>query len=134
MGVLQQAMTTQRMTRAKLDVSQVVSCGPIIRIFKPATKDEFGTLLTETYFELNSFPVRFNPYSRDVTQKISWSENTDIICYCSKKDLDDLEITIQQARTYKYLRHNNKQYSLRYVELYSQFATDYLYVLFGGKV
>jgi len=134
MGILQEAMTPQRLARAMNDVSQVCGLGSVIRIFKPATKDTFGTLLTEEYFELSSFPIRYAPYPRKVSQDISWSEDTDILCYAAKKDLDGLDITIQQARTYKYLQHNNKKYTLRYVEPYSQFGDNYLYVIFGGKI
>jgi hypothetical protein len=134
MAIIDTAMTPSALARARLHVYNVCSTGSPIILIKPGTKDSFGTILTESTLTLKAFPIRYNPYDRDVTQKIAWAENTDVLCYTSKKELDLLNVTIEQARRYKFVRVGSKQYNLRYVELYSKFADDFLYVIIGGKV
>jgi len=127
-------MTSQALVKAKLNVFNICSQGAPVTLFKAGTKDEFGAPLTETTLSLKSFPVRFNPYDREVMEKISWADNTDILCYISKLELDKIPVTIQELKAkYKGFRHGKITYDIRYIEPYSAFAGDFLYVVIGGK-
>jgi hypothetical protein len=127
-------MTSQALLRAKTHVNNVCNQGLSITLFRPGTKDEFGTQLTETTQILKAFPIRFNPYDREVLEKISWAENTEILCYVSKLQIDNLSLTVQDLRVkYSGFRFDKKTYDIRYVEPYSAFANDFLYVVIGGK-
>jgi hypothetical protein len=133
MSLIDRAMTGAALFRAKLRVYNVCCTGQIVTIVNPATKDEFGSLLTESTQDFYAFPVKFNPYDRKTEDKVSWSEDTDILCYISKKEVDDLGLNIEKLRRSKKLRHANKTYDLKYIELYNPFGTDFLYVVLGGK-
>lgn len=128
-------MTSIALTKAKQQVYNVCLTGHDITLVSVTSdKDEMGTPLNEGTQGLKAFPVRYNPYDREVTEKISWADNTDILCYVPKLQLDNLSLTIPMLRKkYKTFRHFNKTYEIRYIEPYSAFAGDYLYVIFGGK-
>lgn len=129
------AMTSAKLVKAKIHVYNVCQSGNTVVLIKPSTKDEMGTALTETPLSLKTHPVRFSPFDREVVQKISWSENVDILCYIAKKTIDDLGITLNKLKKqYNTVRYNNKTYGLRYIENYSSFGTDFLYVVIGGKI
>lgn len=125
--------TALHLTRAKNHVNTVVSQGADIILVKPGTKDEMGYLLTESTLTLKAFPIRYYPYDRDVIQRIAWAENTDMICYVSKLAIENLTMTVEMLRKYIKLRHNSKTYEIKYVEPFSQFANDFLYVLIGAN-
>lgn len=127
------AMTSAALIRAKLHVYNVCQSGSLIYTIDPATKDEFGEILTESSQSLHAFPIRFNPYDRKTMEKISWAEDTDILCFVAKKEIDDLNINIERLRRYKEMKYSNKKYAIRYVELYSAFYNDHLYIVIGGK-
>ena len=133
MTAIDQVMSTATLNRAKLHVYNVCQRGSSFTLVKPGTKDEMGEVLSESELSLNAFPVRFNPYDRKTKERISWAEDTDILCYVAKKQIDDVSISIEQLRRYLYLKYSGKRYSIRYVELYDAFHTDYLYVVIGGK-
>lgn len=127
-------MTTYAFNRAKQHVLNVCSQGSSIILVGVSTKDEFGTITNESTLTLKSFPTRYNPYDREVSNEISWADNTDILCYISKLQIDNLSLTIQALRKkYKTFRHNNKTYEIRYIEPFNAFAGDCLYVIIGGK-
>jgi hypothetical protein len=103
-------------------------------LVKNATKDELGSKLTETTLELKAFPIRYTPFDREVTAKISWTENVDVICYVPKYQLNLLSLTIKNLKArYSTFRIDNKTYTVRHMEPYNAFATDYLYMVVGGK-
>ena len=128
-------MNNFSLIKAKKHVYNVCLNGvDVTLVSNVSNKDEFGTILSENPVVLKSFPTRYSPYDREVTQKISWAENTDIICYISKLELDNKNLSIQSLRKkYKEFRCYGKTYEIRYIEPYSAFAGDYLYVIFGGK-
>jgi hypothetical protein len=127
-------MTSLALAKAKQHVYNVCSQGADIVLVGSSTKDEFGALLTENNLTLKAFPIRFNPYDRETSEKISWSENTDILAYVPILQLDNLGLTVQQIQSkYKKFRHGNKTYDLRYIEPYSGFAGSFLYMVVGGK-
>jgi hypothetical protein len=127
-------MSAITLARAKLHVYNVCATGGRITLVRPGTKDEFGSLLTEVTQELKAFPIRHNPYDRKTIEKISWAEETDIICFVPKLQLDNLSLTITQIqKLYKTFRHNNKTYNAKYIEPYSPFYDDFLYMIVGGK-
>lgn len=127
-------MTTQALAKAKLHVYNVCGQGADLTLTRAATKDEMGLPLTYSTQILKAFPVRFNPYDREVMEKISWAENTDILCYIPKLQIDNLSLTIQDLRVkYKNFKYDKKMYDMRYIEPYSAFAGDFLYVIIGGK-
>jgi len=128
-------MTSTKLVKAKLHVYNVCSQGNTITLIKPAAKDEMGTALTESSISLKTHPIRFSPFDREVSQKISWSEDVDILCYVSKLEIDKLSININKLKKqYGALRYNNKTYTIRYIENYSSFGADFLYVVIGGKI
>lgn len=133
MTAIDSAMTSARLTRAKLHVYNVCQDGSLIYLLDPATKDEFGEILTESSQSLHAFPIRFNPYDRKTMEKISWAEDTDILCFVAKKEVDNLGINIERLRRYKEMKYGGKKYDLRYIELYDAFYNDFLYVVIGGK-
>ena len=127
-------MTAQALAKAKLHVYNVCSQGANVTLSAAVTKDEMGTPLTPSTQDLRAFPVRFNPYDREVIEKISWAENTEILCYIPKLQLDNLSLTVQDIRVkYKKFKYDKKTYDIRYIEPYSAFAGDFLYVVIGGK-
>jgi len=129
------SMMTRNLCRAKQHVHNVCNQGATITFIKAATKDEMGTALTTTEQEFKSFPIRFTPYDRSTKEKISWSEDTDIICYISKKQVDDLDLTVQKMKSqYSKMKFDKKIYTIRYMEYYDAFANDFLYVIIGGKI
>lgn len=135
MSILDMSMTANKLARAKTQVYNVCGTGQTISLVKSATKDEMGTSTSETILELKSHPVRFSPFDRDVNEKIAWSENVDILCYISKLEIDNIPITIQKLKKqYNIMRFNGKTYTIRYIENYSSFGTDFLYVVIGGKI
>jgi len=129
-------MTNIASIRAKQQVLNVCTQGSALTLVGAGTdKDEMGAFRNETTLALKTFPVRFNPYDRELREKIAWVDNTDIICYVPKLQLDNLSISIQMLRKkFKNMRYDNKTYELRYIEPYSAFAGDFLYVIIGGKV
>lgn len=133
MTAIDGAMTSVSLARAKLHVYNVCQGGSLIYLLGPATKDEFGEILTESSQALHAFPVRFNPYDRKTMEKISWAEDTDILCFVAKKEIDNLSINIERLRRYKEMKYSGKKYDLRYIELYDAFYNDFLYVVIGGK-
>lgn len=127
-------MTTQALARAKSQIDDVVQLGVDLVLIKPATKTELGDILTESTVTFKAFPVRYTPFDRKTSQKVSWAEDVDVIGYLSKKAVDTAGYTISQLqRQYKKIRVNSKTYDIKYIEYYSNFANDFLYVLVGGK-
>jgi hypothetical protein len=128
-------MNSQSLITAKKHVYNVAMNGSnIVLVSSDSNKDEFGTVKSENTLSLKSFPTRYSPYDRDVIQKIGWAENTEILCYIPKLQIDKLNLTIQTMRKiYKEFRHNKKTYEIRYIEPYSAFANDFLYIVIGGK-
>ena len=127
-------MTTARLAEAKTHVYNVCQQGADITLIKAGTKDEFGEILTESTQALKAHPVRTTPFDRNVSDKITWSENVDVIFYVSKKAIDDLSLTIVNLKQYEKVRYNTREYELRYVDYYSSFGTDCLYMIIGAKI
>jgi hypothetical protein len=127
-------MSPASLVRATGHVQSATALGQDIQLIKAATRDEMGTALTETVLTLKAFPIRYSPFTRDVTQKIGYADDCDVLCYCSKKTIYDLGYTIEQLRRqYLKLRIDNKSYTQRYIEFYSQFSNDWLYIIIAGK-
>ena len=135
MALIHNGMNSRNLTRAKLDVYTVCQSGAIVTLIKPGTKDEFGTIIgNEQTQEFHSFPTRFSPFDREVTQKISWALNTDVLFYISKLEMENENLTIKKIQNlYQECRYDNKKYGIRYVEPYSSFGNDSLYIIIGGK-
>jgi hypothetical protein len=128
------AMTIGRLATAKRHVYNVCQTGHSVTLKSGSSKDEMGSPLSDSDLNFKAFPVRYSPYDREVLQKISWAENTDILIYISKEELDNNSLKIANLqRKYKKIRHANKDYEIRYIEPYSAFFNDFLYVVIGGK-
>ncbi len=127
-------MVQATLDRGKLHVYNVCQSGGIITLIKPGTKDELGEIMTEVTQELHSFPTRFTPFDNETIRKIAWSENVNVIFYIAKKEIEDLSLTIEHIKQYIKVRFNGKQYEIAYVENYSNFANDFLYVIIGAKL
>ena len=127
-------MTATNLIRAKQQIYDICQTGSDIVLVKSVTSDEFGETLTESVQALKAYPVRLSPFSRRVTYQISWSEDVDLICYVSKKKIDDLSLTIAKLKSYKVVRYDNQDYDIKYIEKFSAFANDHLYIVIGGKI
>lgn len=134
MAFIDQAMTSAKLIAAKRHVYNVCRNSHSVTLLSATVKDEMGSPLTDATLTLKAHPVRYSPYDREVLQRISWAENTDILFYVSKLEIDNNSLTVQQIqRKYKKIRHEKKDYDIRYIEPYSSFLNDYLYVVIGGK-
>jgi hypothetical protein len=127
-------MINDHFVRAKAHVYNVCQAGADITLIKPATKDRMGGILTETTLELKSFPVRFSPFDRETAGKISWAENVNVIFYVAMKELDLASLTIKDVKHYTHIKHDSKNYELAYIDNYSGFAENFLYIIIGGKL
>ena len=128
------SMTSAALILAKKHVYNVCKNSAPLELARATTKDELGSSLTEATLSLKVFPVRFNPYDREVLEKISWAENTDIICYVPKLLADNMSVTTAQIKSrYSEFRYKGKTYDIKYVENYSAFLDDFLYIIIGGK-
>lgn len=127
-------MTSAALSTAKLHVDTVTSLGKTVTLVKAATKDEMGAILTESTQNLKAFPIRFSPYDRQTERRITFAEDTDVLFYIAKKQIDDLSLTVNYLkRNYQKVRYNGKMYDIRYISPYSQFRDDFLYVILGCK-
>src|SRR4030042_4037833 len=134
MSSLDTALTSARLLQAKTHVYNVCNTGASITLIKSGTKDEFGKTLTESTLTLKAFPIRFAPFDRQVLEKIGWAENTDILFFVSKLAVDNQSVSLATLKLYKNVRYNGKTFELRYIDYYSSFGTDFLYIIIGGKV
>jgi hypothetical protein len=136
MAAVDQGMTSAALAKAKLHVYNVCQDGFDIKVLKPASasaKDELGTVISSTSLDLKAFPIRFSPFDRRTTERITWAENVDLIAYVSKLEVDGLSVTLKQLKNkYDRLRYDGKTYDLKYVEHYNAFANDWLYIIFGA--
>ena len=134
MSIVDSQMTSQNLVRAQTHVKNVCSLGVDVALIKAGTKDELGGILTESKTMLKSFPTRYTPYDRKIVEKISWAEETEIICYISKLRIDELDTNLSKLqKKYKKMRVMNKTYDIIHIEYYGAFANDFLYVVVGGK-
>jgi hypothetical protein len=114
-------------------VRRVCFDGSTVTMTKAGTKDEFGTPLTTVTVDLLAHPIRTSPFDVDVAQKVSWSENVDIIFYVAQKQVTTLGHTVETLKKYEYIIYNGIKYERRYVESYMKFGKGWLYILIGGK-
>lgn len=126
-------MTSARLIKAKLHVYNVCQQGRTVTFIKSGTKDEFGETLTESILNLKASPIRTVPFTRSVTEKISWTKEVDIIAFFAKKEIDDIPLDIERLMQYKKIRID-REYDVRYIEEYDSFANDFLYIIVGGKL
>lgn len=134
MGIVDTRMTASNLTRAHTHVKNVCALGTNVTLVRAGTKDEFGAITVESTISLKSFPTRYAPYDRKVLEKISWAEETEVLCYVSKSAIDDLETSLDKLKKkYRKMRIANRTYEVRFIEYYNAFADDFLYVIIGGK-
>lgn len=127
-------MILEKFNTAKDHVYNVTQQGQTVTLIKSGTKDELGEALTEDTLDLKAHPVRFTPFTRKVSQTVSWSEDCDILIYVSKKEVvDDKSKTLKQLKQYKKIRHDNVDYDIRYIDNFSSFFNDHLYIIIGAK-
>ena len=125
-------MSATSLVDAKLHVYNVCQTGHTITLVGPGTVDEYGEILTENTRALQVFPIRYKPFPRKVSESISWAKDVDVIFYVAKKQLDDLSLdVIDLDRTYKDVRIASLDYEIKYIDNYSSFFTDHLYVIIG---
>jgi hypothetical protein len=127
-------MSPANLVRAQSHVSSACTLGIDTQLIKANTKDELGGTISETILTLKAFPIRYTPYDRDISQKIGWSIDTDVLAYYSKKTIYDLGYQIENLRRYyKRLRIDKNSFDVTHIEFYSQFSNDFLYIIIGGK-
>ena len=131
---LDDKLSSTRLSSARTHIYNVTQLGKTVTLVKAATKDEMGGILTESTQNLKAFPIRFSPYDRQTVQRISFAEDTDILFYISKKQVDDLSLTVNYLKkNYEKIRYDGVTYDIRYLEPYSQFADNFLYIVIGRK-
>ena len=130
---LTDGMRESNLAIAHSHIYNVCESGNTIVLIK-GTKDEFGEIISEETLELKSFPVRTTPYDKEVVDRITWAENTDILCYVSKYNIYSVKsLTIDDLKIYEKVKWNNITYDIRYVEQLSTFGSDFLYIIIGAK-
>lgn len=132
--MIDKQMTATRLTKAKLHVYNVCQLGHTITFIKAGAKDEFGEIITEETLDLKAHPIRYTPFDRRTFQNISWAENVEIIFYIARKEIDDLNLTTIDLKQYEKIVYDNREYEIRYVDNYSSFGTDALYIVVGGRI
>lgn len=134
MARIDQAMTSSAFTRAKGHVTSVCALGQDITLIRQSDKDEMGTGTSEVTLALKAHPVRFAPFDRMVTERISWAEDVEILAYISKSRVTALGYSVKKLKNkFSKMKHNGKTYDIRYADNYNSFGTDFLYVVLGGK-
>lgn len=126
-------MTAERLAESRKKIQKVTDSGQSVTLVKPATTDEFGEVLTTSSLVISAFPVRYSPFDRKMKDKISWTDEVDVVCYIAKQYLIDEEYTIDDIKRYKHVQINSKKFDIVRVEDYMSFADDFLYVIIGGK-
>lgn len=126
-------MTSTFASQAQKNVQAICANGPTITLVKAATKDAFGTPLSETTMSLHAYPVMKQPLPRAILQAVAWANEIDIIAYLSKADVDALSKTIRDMQDYHSFRFDGKTYEIKYIENYQNVGGVYTYVIIGGK-
>lgn len=126
-------MSAANLAKAREHVRRVCSDGETIIVETPVSKDSFGTVLSYSNASLNAFPIRFSPFDRNITQKVTWSEDVDVVFYISEKQAASLGITLDQLKKAHYVKYKGHRYQLKYVEYYNKFGTGWLYIIIGAK-
>ena len=114
-------------------VRRVCFDGSTLTMSRPTTKDDFGTPLASETVDLLAHPIRTSPFDVDVAQKVTWSENVDIIFYVAQKQVETLGQTVETLKRFEYVIYNGIKYERRYVEPYMKFGKGWLYVIIGAK-
>jgi len=81
---------------------------------------------------LSTFPVKYTPFPRELTERITWTDDCDIICYVAKKEIDDLVITIEGLRRFDKIVIAKLEYDIQHIVPHGAVGDDYSYVLVGG--
>lgn len=125
-------LTSYNLEKAQKEVLAACENGKAVTLIKPEIKDEFGEVLEGESLLLKSFPIRFSPYSKDIREKISWTEEVDVICYIPKMSLDIASITINNLQRYRHLMLDGKQYDIKHINCHLNFGDDFLYYIIGA--
>ena len=120
------------LSRAKTHVYNVCQGGPLVKIIKSLSQDELGGELSETDIIIHSFPIRFKPFPNEIREKVSWSEKVDVIFYFAKQEMEALLYTLEQIKQFKKIELESKEYDIKYVDYFSAFADDFLYLIIGA--
>jgi len=82
--------------------------------------------------DLLSFPVRYKPFSRELYERITWADDCNIICYIAKKEIDDLDVTIEGLRRYDKIVIAKLEYDIQHIVLQGGVGDNFAYILVGG--
>lgn len=127
-------MNAISLERAQLDVYRVCQAGQTVSLISATSRDDFGTTLAEgTHYTLKVHPVRFSPFSRSLSSRVSWVDECALVVFGAKRQIDLDSKRIEDIKQYRYMRHNGVDYEISNAELYSSFGSDFLYVMLGGK-
>lgn len=127
-------------TAAKLDVYRVcLSYGVPITLFFEAEsdviRDEYESVIsrsTSPWVVFNCHPIEVNP-SQKAIEKVGIREMVDLLIYLSTYEWEqkgysysDLDLILDQ------ISFQNENYKIEHRKLYSNFSSDYLYIVLGA--
>ena len=116
------------LAQAQADVAETINEGFDIDLIKAGTKDKGGHITGSTTLPVKSFPIEFAPFDRDVRNRVSWSDEVEVI-FCIAAE----NRSINELKQYKEISYNNKRYNIIHMVEDGSFANTHLYILIGGK-
>ena len=117
-------VTSRDITRVKRDVYLACQTGQYVTLQNEAMG--FDDLI------LSAFPVQYTPFPRSITERVTWTDDCDIICHVAKKEVDDLVLTIAGLRRFDKIVVAKIAYDIQHIAYFGAIGDDYAYILIGG--
>jgi len=116
--------STRDIARVKRDVYLSCQRGQVITLQNES--------LSFDDLELKAFPVQYNPFPRSIMERVTWTDDCDIICHVAKKEVDDLVLTIAGLRRFDKIVVAKIAYDIQHIAYFGAIGDDYAYILIGG--
>jgi hypothetical protein len=122
---------------ALIDVLNIVNgYGHEIKLYYgTVSRDEYGSIISRTStssYTIKAFPITLNPTRKDI-EKAGFTQTLDITVYLSKLDADRKGIFYDEINPNEWtLEYNGAEYTIKEKSLFSQFGSDFLYIVLGG--
>lgn len=101
-----------------------------ITLISEGTTNDWGENVSDTETKIKAFPIRFAPFSRNVTNRVGFALDVDVLAYVSKQQFDDLGFN---TGDFKFVRIEDQKYEIYKIQHYSQKGGSFLYYIIGGK-
>ena len=116
------------LTTAQQRVATVINRGSDLILRRASARDAGGRITTESDTTVKTFPVRFTPFDRAISSKVSWSDEVDVIFTIEFKNRNWKKIRAK----YGIVEHDGVEYDVKHVEPFGAFADTFLYIRIGG--